>query len=71
VQHLRLDQRLQLRKERMAETARGHEKNDRKDHADDHCILCETIIEIGDHEIYFATGYCRYCHEAAEEPAEK
>lgn len=55
----------------MAKTARGHEKNERKDQADNHCILCETIIETSDHEVYFATGYCRYCQETTEEPEEK
>lgn len=51
----------------MAKTARGHENTDRKQHdSDERCILCEAIIEIGDHEFYFATGYCRYCHQAAE-----
>ena len=34
---------------------------------DDHrCILCEGVIEISEHEIFFATGRCRVCHETLE-----
>jgi hypothetical protein len=48
-----------------AET-RGHKKEDREA-ADERCILCEAIIEVSDHEVYFATGYCRYCTEVLED----
>jgi hypothetical protein len=30
------------------------------------CILCEGVIEISEHEIFFATGRCRFCHQALE-----
>lgn len=51
----------------MAKTeTRGHQQQDRKA-ADERCILCEAIIETGDHEIFFATGYCRYCQAVLEE----
>jgi hypothetical protein len=51
----------------MAKTeTRGHKQDDR-DAADERCILCEAIIETGDHEIFFATGYCRYCQAVLEE----
>jgi hypothetical protein len=47
---------------------RGLKKDDHDKHeADDVCILCEAIIEISDHQVYFATGHCRYCHEVLEE----
>ena len=47
---------------------RGHEQEDRKQQdEDDHCILCEAIIEVSDHEVFFATGYCRYCNEVVDE----
>ena len=32
------------------------------------CLLCEAIIEIGDYDTFIATGTCRYCHEAVEDP---
>ena len=35
---------------------------------DEHrCILCEGVIEHADHEVYFATGWCRHCSQALEE----
>ncbi len=33
------------------------------------CLLCEGVIEMIDHDVYFTTGYCRYCHAALEEDA--
>jgi len=48
-------------------TIQGRTKDDRKaPDRSERCILFEAIIEIGDHEFYFATGYCRYCHQAVE-----
>ncbi|GAA0559298.1 hypothetical protein [Rhizomicrobium electricum] len=45
-----------------------HEGDERKRHEqDERCILCEAIIEVSDHEVYFATGYCRYCTEVLED----
>jgi hypothetical protein len=33
---------------------------------EDHCILCEGVIEHADQEVFFATGWCRHCSEAME-----
>lgn len=35
--------------------------------AEHRCILCDVVIEIAEHDIYFVTGHCRHCHEALEE----
>jgi hypothetical protein len=53
----------------MAKTETRGLKQDRKA-ADERCILCEAIIETGDHEIYFATACGRHCQaELEEEPS--
>jgi hypothetical protein len=31
------------------------------------CILCEGVIEVVEYDVYFATGYCRFCHAVIEE----
>jgi hypothetical protein len=36
---------------------------------DDRCILCDVTIEHADHDVFFATGRCRFCHEALESEA--
>ena len=39
---------------------------------DDHrCILCEVIIEVSEHDVFFATGRCRFCHETLERDEEE
>lgn len=30
------------------------------------CILCEVTIEYAEHDVFFATGRCRVCHETLE-----
>jgi hypothetical protein len=50
----------------MAKTETRGRKEDREA-ADERCILCEAIIELGDHESYFATGTCRHCQAELEE----
>ncbi len=35
--------------------------------AEHHCLLCEAEIEMDDYDIFFITGYCRFCHAALEE----
>ena len=32
-----------------------------------HCVLCDAVILHPDHDVFFATGRCRYCHDAPEE----
>jgi len=45
-----------------------HQELPRHANDDEHrCNLCDVIIEVAEHDIFFVTGHCRFCHAALEE----
>jgi hypothetical protein len=52
--------------DRQASQVRSKKNGAQRNVEDHRCILCDVIIESAEHDVFFATGRCRVCHETLE-----